>query len=103
MEQNIGRVEQIVGPIIDIQFSPHQMPSIRNAIEVRQGNIRVIAEVAMQLFGNVVRAVALSPTDGLRRGIEAVDLGHTICVPVGKQTLGRVFDVTGNLIDGRRR
>ncbi|PIS31070.1 F0F1 ATP synthase subunit beta [Candidatus Saganbacteria bacterium CG08_land_8_20_14_0_20_45_16] len=100
MSQNIGRLEQVVGPIIDVQFPPDHIPGIRNALEVRQGEQRVIAELAMQLPGNVVRAVALEPTDGLKRGAEVVDLGHPITIPVGRNVLGRMFDVMGKVIDG---
>lgn len=100
MAQNIGRVEQVVGPIIDIQFPPQHIPNIRTALEVRQGDLHIIAESAMQLVGNVVRAVALQPTDGLRRGAEVIDLGRPISIPVGKKALGRVFDVLGRVIDG---
>ena len=98
---NIGRVKQVVGPIVDVVFHPQHIPRIRTALEIRQGDIHVIAESAMQLPGNVVRAVALQPTDGLRRGAEAVDLGRTISIPVGREALGRVFDVLGNAIDGK--
>ncbi|MBI5399967.1 F0F1 ATP synthase subunit beta [Candidatus Saganbacteria bacterium] len=100
MSKNIGRVEQIIGAIIDVQFPPENIPQIRNALEVRQGEQRVMAEAAMQLPGNIVRAVALQPTDGLRRGSEVYDLGQPISVPVGEDALGRVFDVTGKVIDG---
>jgi len=100
MAQNIGRVEQVIGPIIDVQFPPQHIPRIRSALEIKFDGRRIIAESAMQLPGNVVRAVALLPTDGLRRGAEVVDLGRPISVPVGKAALGRMFDVLGNVIDG---
>ncbi len=100
MAKNIGRLEQVIGPIIDVQFDPQHIPRIRNALEVVQGEQRVIAESAMQLPGNVVRAVALQPTDGLRRGADVADLGHPITIPVGKAALGRMFDVLGRVIDG---
>jgi F-type H+-transporting ATPase subunit beta len=100
MEQNIGRVEQVIGSIIDVQFPPNKIPAIRNALSVRQGDLTIMAETAMQLVGNIVRAVALQPTDGLRRGATVIDLGQPISVPVGQAALGRVFDVTGNVIDG---
>ncbi|MFA6549652.1 MAG: F0F1 ATP synthase subunit beta, partial [Candidatus Margulisiibacteriota bacterium] len=100
MAENIGRVEQIIGPIVDIQFHPDQIPRIRNALEIRQDDLRVVVETAMQMEGNIVRAVAIQPTDGLKRGALAYDLGRPIAVPVGKQTLGRMFDVLGKVIDG---
>ncbi|MFH1541718.1 MAG: F0F1 ATP synthase subunit beta [bacterium] len=100
MGQNIGRLEQVIGPIIDVQFPPQHIPRIRNTLEVVQGDQRVLAESAVQLPGNVVRAVALQSTDGLRRGAEVIDLGRPITIPVGKKALGRMFDVMGNVIDG---
>ncbi|OGC21526.1 F0F1 ATP synthase subunit beta [candidate division WOR-1 bacterium RIFOXYB2_FULL_42_35] len=100
MAQHIGRLERVIGPIIDVQFDPQHIPHIRNALEVVQGDQRVIAESAMQLPGNVVRAVALQPTDGLRRGADVIDLGHPITIPVGKKALGRMFSVLGEVIDG---
>ncbi|MDD5382669.1 MAG: F0F1 ATP synthase subunit beta [Candidatus Margulisbacteria bacterium] len=100
MAENVGRVEQVIGPIVDIQFHPLHVPRIRNALEIRQGDKKIIAESAMQLAGNIVRAVAFQPTDGLMRGAEVIDLGKTLSVLVGKQALGRMFDVLGNTIDG---
>ncbi|MBU1026368.1 MAG: F0F1 ATP synthase subunit beta [Candidatus Margulisbacteria bacterium] len=100
MAINIGRVEQVVGPIIDVQFPPQHIPRIRTQLEIIHGDKRIIAESAMQLVGNVVRAVALEPTDGLRRGADVIDLGRPISIPVGKQALGRMFDVMGKVIDG---
>lgn len=100
MEKNIGRVKQIVGPIVDVQFHPQHIPRIRTALEVRQGDHRIIVESAMQLPGNIVRAVALEPADGFRRGAEVIDLGRPISIPVGKQALGRMFNVLGEVIDG---
>ncbi len=98
-----GRIIQIIGPIIDVKFDPDSIPEIRNAVEVRagdtQGGRRVIAEVAMQLEGGIVRCVSMSPTEGLRRGLEAVDLGNPIRVPVGVETLGRLFNALGETID----
>jgi len=100
MAQNIGRVEQVVGPIVDIQFPPQHVPRIRSALEIKLEDKIIIAESAMQLPGNVVRAVALQPTDGLKRGAEVVDLGRPITIPVGKKALGRMFNVMGEVIDG---
>ncbi len=95
---SIGKVLQIIGPIIDIQFPPEHVPQIRTTIEIQ--NPHIIAEVAMQLEGGVVRAVSLYPTDGLCRGTEAKDLETPIRVAVGKETLGRMFNVVGKTIDG---
>jgi F-type H+-transporting ATPase subunit beta len=100
---NTGKIIQIIGPIIDIKFPPEHIPEIRNAIEIKHtlsGIERtVIAEVAMQIEGGIVRCVSMSPTEGLPRGIEAHDLGRHIEVPVGKEVLGRMFNVLGEPID----
>lgn len=100
---NKGKVVQVVGPIIDIEFPSDAIPKIRSAIEIdtkaHGEKLHILAEVAMQLEGGVVRAVALNPTDGLTRGTIAVDLGKVIEVPVGKETLGRMFNALGQTID----
>jgi F-type H+-transporting ATPase subunit beta len=94
---NKGTVIAVIGAVIEVQFPPGQIPSIRSALKIE--NPKIIAEVAMQLEENVVRAVALSPTDGLRRGTEVIDTGKPISVPVGPETLGRMFNVIGEPID----
>ena len=96
---NKGRVVSVVGAIIEAQFPRDQVPRVRSALKIEQPNIT--AEVSMLLEEGVVRAVALNPTDGLRRGTEVTDLEHPITVPVGPQTLGRVFNVLGETIDGK--
>ena len=100
---NKGTVIQIIGPIIDIRFDPDELPEIRNAIEINHKyngvNQRVVAEVAMQTEGGIVRCVAMCPTEGFPRGIEAIDTGHPIQVPVGKEVLGRMFNPMGEVID----
>ena len=95
---NKGRVVSVIGAVIEIQFPPDQVPKIRSAIKIDDPPIT--AEVSMLLEEGIVRAVALQPTDGLSRGTEAVDLGKPIQVPVGPKTLGRVFNVLGETIDG---
>jgi F-type H+-transporting ATPase subunit beta len=106
MEQKMkkGRILQIIGPVIDIQFPPQQIPGIRSVLEIIQTTekgqkIRVLAEVASQQEGGVVRAIALQPTDGLTRGTEVNFLADHLNVPVGPQTLGRIFNVLGETID----
>lgn len=103
MAHNKGRIVQIIGPIIDVKFNPENIPEIRNAIEIKHstGGVErtVIAEVAMQIEGGIVRCVSMLPTEGLPRGIEATDLGHPIMVPVGKNVLGRLFNALGEVID----
>jgi len=94
-----GTVISVLGPIIDVQFPPGQIPPIRNALRIAEP--KILAEVAMQLEENVVRAVSLSPTDGLRRGAQVEDTGQPISVPVGPKTLGRMFNVVGDPIDNQ--
>ena len=102
---NIGKVKQIIGPVIDIEFSPEQLPTIYNAIKIQgqSGDVQlsVIAEVMQHLGDNTIRAVAMSSTDGMMRGMEAIDTGAPIKVPVGKGTLGRVFNVLGEPVDNK--
>ena len=98
-----GRIVQVTGPVVDIEFDHGYLPDIYNAIKIQQTGDREInltVEVAQHLGDNLVRAVAMSSTDGLVRGMEAVDTGKPITVPVGPATLGRVFNVLGDPIDG---
>ncbi len=100
---NTGRVLQIIGPVIDVEFLPDQLPSIYNAvsIETEAGGVKktIIAEVMQHLGDSTVRCVAMSSTDGLMRGMEAIDTGSPIKVPVGAGTLGRIFNVLGETVD----
>jgi F-type H+/Na+-transporting ATPase subunit beta len=96
-----GRVIQITGPVVDIEFPAGELPAIYNAVEIeRKGQDPLVAEVQQHLGNNWVRAVAMTTTDGLARGVDAKDTGAPISVPVGEVTLGRVFDVLGKPIDG---
>ena len=101
MAQNIGTVIQVVGPVLDIRFPEECLPQLLSAIEVKQEDRVVIAEVAQHIGDNVVRCIAMSSTDGLQRGIEAVDTGAPITVPVGEECLGRVFNLLGDPIDNK--
>ena len=100
--RNTGKVVQIIGPVIDVEFA-ERLPAIYNALEVKSDaggvTIDVIAEVAQHLGENRVRAVAMKPTDGMQRGMEAADLGRPISVPVGPEALGRVLNVLGEPVD----
>src|SRR5687767_3561537 len=97
-----GRVIQITGPVVDIEFPAGQLPAIYNAVAIqRDGQADLVCEVQQHLGNNWVRTVAMTTTDGLARGIPVLDTGGPISVPVGEVTLGRVFDVLGNAIDGR--
>ena len=96
-----GKVAQIIGPVVDIEFQPEKLPAIYNAITIKdkENNIDLVLEVAQQLGDSVVRCVAMSATDGLFRGMEAIDTGEPITVPVGEKSLGRVMDLLGNPVD----
>ena len=98
---NIGKVLQVMGAVVDVQFDPEQLPEIYNAIEVKipERNIDITLEVAQHLGNDTVRTVAMSSTDGLQRGIDAIDTGAPITVPVGPETLGRMVNVLGLPID----
>ncbi len=97
-----GKLLQVTGVVIDAEFPPEHLPNIYNALEIPLGNDQpaLVCEVQQQLGENIVRAVAMSTTDGLRRGMDVIDTGAPITVPVGPATLGRVFDVQGRPIDG---
>ena len=96
--ENIGRVIQVIGPVVDIEF-PNGVPAIYNAVNIEGGNIRVVVEVEQHLGENRVRCVAMQPTDGMVRGMAAKDTGAAIMVPVGVGTLGRVLNVLGEPVD----
>lgn len=96
---NKGIIHQIIGPVIDIKFNEDEMPELLNAVVIRHGDKDIVTEVAQHIGDDVVRCVALSSTDGLRRGMEAFDTGDPIKVPVGKEVLGRMFNVIGETID----
>lgn len=99
MDKNIGKIVQIIGPVVDIRFSDENLPELLNAIEIDNHGERLVVEVAQHIGDNTVRCVAMGSTDGLIRGMEAVDTGEPITVPVGKETLGRLFNVLGEPID----
>ena len=98
---NKGVIHQIIGPVIDVKFNADEMPELNNAIDIQHGDSRVVAEVAQHMGDDVVRCIALSSTDGLSRGMEAIDSGKPIDVPVGKEVLGRLFNVIGDTIDDK--
>ncbi|MFZ1626998.1 MAG: F0F1 ATP synthase subunit beta [Candidatus Moraniibacteriota bacterium] len=99
---NQGKVIQIIGPVIDVEFADGmKLPKIYDALEVGTGSGSIVAEVHQHLGGGRVRAVAMDSTDGLKRGVVAIATGAPISVPVGKEVLGRMFDVLGHVIDGK--
>lgn len=101
----IGHIVRIVGPVVDVEFAPNQMPAIYNALTVEaktpMGDVKVLLEVQLHLPGDLVRAVAMSSTDGLTRGLEVKDTGNAMMMPVGPETLGRVWNVMGEPVDGK--
>ena len=97
--QNIGTVIQVVGPVLDIRFPDNQLPNLLNAIELDNNGKKLTAEVAQHIGGGVVRCIAMSSTDGLVRGMKAVDTGSSITVPVGDACLGRIFNLLGDPLD----
>ncbi|MDF9867700.1 F-type H+-transporting ATPase subunit beta [Bacilli bacterium PM5-3] len=102
MEENIGKIVQITGPVMDIRFSSESLPNLNGSILIkREGAEDLVVEVAQHIGDDVVRCVAMDTTDGLVRGMEAIDLKTPISVPVGEKTLGRMFNVLGRAIDGQ--
>ena len=97
--QNIGSIVQVIGPVLDIRFPEGHLPELLSAIEIQHGEGKIVAEVAQHLGDNVVRCISMNATDGLARGIEAVDTGSPITVPVGQECLGRIFNVLGEPVD----
>ena len=98
-EGRIGRVAQVMGPVVDVRFEEGGLPSIDNALIIKKGDRTLTVEVAQHIGDNTARCIAMASTDGLKRGAEAVDTGHAISVPVGKETLGRIFNVLGEALD----
>ena len=99
-----GKIVQIIGPVVDVEFPPDGLPAIYNALKIRRGangdSEEITAEVAQHLGESTVRAVSMQPTDGLVRGTEAEDTGQPISVPVGREVLGRILNVVGQPVDG---
>ena len=100
-EKSIGKVVQVIGPVLDIRFPNGHIPNLLNAIEIEREEGKLVCEVAQQLGDDVVRCIAMNSTDGMMRGMDAVDTGAAIKVPVGKETLGRVFNLLGRAIDNK--
>jgi F-type H+-transporting ATPase subunit beta len=100
-KENKGAIVQVIGPVVDVRFSPGTLPAIKNAVHIKEPkqNISVVAEVAQHLGNDTARCIAMSSTDGLMRGMDAIDTGAPITVPVGKEVLGRVFNLLGEPID----
>ena len=99
-KRNSGEIRQIIGPVVDVYFEQY-LPGIYNALETKFEGETIVLEVQQHLTGNIVRSVALGSTDGLRRGLKVIDTGAPIQVPVGKETLGRMFNVLGQPLDNK--
>ncbi len=101
MPENIGKVVQVIGPVVDVQFDQEHMPRLLNAVEIDQNGQTLIAEVLQHVGDDVVRCIAMSSTDGLQRGASVKDTGGPITVPVGEKTLGRIFNLLGEPVDNK--
>ena len=99
MPGKIGKVVQVIGPVIDIKFDSDSLPNLYNAISIKMGEHELVAEVEQHVGDDIVRTIAMSATEGLKRGMDAVDTGNPISVPVGEEVLGRLFNVLGAPID----
>ncbi len=100
-EKNIGKVISVIGPVLDIKFENGHLPNLLNAIEIDAGERKITLEVAQHIGDDVVRCIAMSSTDGLVRGMDAVDTGKGISVPIGECTLGRIFNLLGEPVDNQ--
>lgn len=100
-QKNIGKVVQIIGAVVDVQFTKENLPNLLNAIEIELNGATLTCEVAQHIGDDVVRCIAMASTDGLVRGVDAVDTGAPISVPVGKATLGRIFNLLGEPVDNK--
>jgi F-type H+-transporting ATPase subunit beta len=94
-----GRVAQVIGTVVDIEFPPDELPTLNNAIEIPQNSGKLVLEVQQHVGNNWVRCIAFAPTDGIERGAQAIDTGAPISVPVGRATLGRLFNIEGEPLD----
>ena len=99
--QNTGTVVQIIGAVLDIKFAPENLPALLNAIEIDNNGQKLVVEVAQHIGDDLVRCIAMGSTDGLVRGTKAVDTGKSITVPVGNETLGRIFNLLGEAVDNK--
>ena len=100
-QKNIGKVVQIIGAVVDVQYTKENLPNLLNAIEIELNGATLTCEVAQHIGDDIVRCIAMGSTDGLVRGVDAVDTGAPISVPVGKATLGRIFNLLGEPVDNK--
>ncbi|MGL5152550.1 MAG: F0F1 ATP synthase subunit beta [Clostridium sp.] len=99
MSENIGKVVQVIGPVVDIKFNSECLPNLYNSIHIKAGEHTIVAEVEQHIGDDIVRTIAMEATEGLRRGMQAIDTGSPIKVPVGEKVLGRLFNVLGKPMD----
>ncbi len=99
--QNVGTIVTVIGAVLDIKFHPDHLPNLLNAIEIDNNGQKLVVEVAQHIGDDIVRCIAMGSTDGLVKGMEAVDTGASIKVPVGKETLGRIFNLLGEAVDNK--
>ena len=99
--QNVGTIVTVIGAVLDIKFHPDHLPNQLNALEIDNNGQKLVVEVAQHIGDDIVRCIAMGSTDGLVRGMEAVDTGASIKVPVGKETLGRIFNLLGEAVDNK--
>ena len=98
-KKNTGIVAQVMGPVVDVRFSEESLPPIYHALTLPIGEKTLTVEVAQHIGDNTVRCIAMGSTDGLQRGVPVTDTGKGISVPVGRETLGRIFNVLGDVVD----
>ena len=98
-ELNVGKVVQVIGPVLDIRFEDGHLPELLNAVEIQNDNKKIVAEVAQHVGDNVARCISMNATDGMVRGMDATDTGGPITVPVGEKCLGRIFNLLGQAVD----
>ena len=102
-QENIGKLTQVIGPVVDVKFESENLPELLNAVIIEGEDRKVTAEVAQHIGNDTVRCVAMTSTDGLVRGMKVVDTNKAITVPVGKETLGRIFNVLGEVVDEKEQ
>ena len=101
MNTSTGKVTQVMGPVVDVTFEEGKLPMIHNALKISVGDRVLTVEVAQHIGDNTARCIAMASTDGLQRGVDVIDTGAPISVPVGKETLGRIFNVLGDAVDNK--
>lgn len=94
-----GKVSRVMGPVVDVRFEDSELPAIYNALTIPIKDKKLTVEVAQHIGGNTARCIAMASTDGLKRDAEVIDTGKAISVPVGRETLGRIFNVLGDTVD----